>query len=87
MADLKKLRDDWEKAEQKAVDLQNEKDKAIDAVRAKYAQKQRDAVDDASSKQKQFLDAEAAQALADRDDLDDEGKRALADSLGLTLPE
>jgi hypothetical protein len=87
MADLKKLREEWETAEAKAIQIQGEKDKAIDDVRAKYGEQQRNAGDDAAAKQKLFLDADAAQALADRDDLDDDGKRALADSLGLTLPE
>jgi hypothetical protein len=80
MSDTKKLRGEWEQAEQKAQQLQAEKDDAIDKLRAKYTQKLRDAVDEAAAAQKRFLDAEAADALRDRPD----GK-AVADALGLTL--
>jgi hypothetical protein len=81
MADLEKLRGDWERAEAKAIQIQNDKDEAIDKIRAKYGDKQRDAVNDAAAKQKTFLDAEAAQALVGRDDAE-----IIAEALGLTLP-
>jgi predicted DNA-binding protein (UPF0278 family) len=82
MADTKKLRAEWEKAEADAVALQNKKDAAIDKVRAEYGEKLREAVNDAAAKQKLYLDAEAAAALLGRDDAE-----TVAANLGLTLPD
>jgi predicted DNA-binding protein (UPF0278 family) len=82
MADTKKLRAEWEKAEADAVALQNKKDAAIDKVRAEYGEKLREAVNDAAAKQKMYLDAEAAAALLGRDDAE-----TVAANLGLTLPD
>jgi hypothetical protein len=87
MADIDKLRAEYERAEAKAHALQAEKDEAAQKVREKYRDRQRDANADAAEAQKALCDAEAAQALADRDDLDDDGKIALAGALNLTLPE
>jgi predicted DNA-binding protein (UPF0278 family) len=78
----KNLKKAWQDAESAAIALQNEKDEAIDKVRAKYGEKQRKAVDDAAAKQKLYLDAEAAAALVGRDDAE-----LVASNLGLTLPE
>lgn len=76
-SDLKKA---WQDAEAAAVALQNEKDDAVDKVRAKYADRQRKAVDKAAKAQKAYLDAEAADALRDRPD-----GEAVAEALGLKL--
>lgn len=76
----KDLKDKWQAAEAAAVKLQNEKDDAIDKVRAKYADRQRKAVDKAAEAQKVYLDAEAADALRDRPD-----GEAVAEALGLKL--
>jgi ElaB/YqjD/DUF883 family membrane-anchored ribosome-binding protein len=76
----KDLKREWQDAEDEAINLQNEKDAAIDKVRAKYGKRQRTAVDKAAKAQKAYLDAEAADALRDRPD-----GAAVADALGLTL--
>ena len=76
----KDLEKAWRDAEAEAVRLQNEKDDALDKVRAKYAKRQRAAVDKAAKAQKVFLDAEAADALRDRPD-----GEAVAEALGLEL--
>ena len=80
--DTKALKQAWQDAEAEAVKLQNEKDAAIDKIRAKYGDRQRKAVDKAAKAQKEFLDAEAANALLDRPD-----GEAVAAALGLTLPK
>lgn len=87
MSDLKKLQADSKSAEKAAQALMAEKDEAMQKVRDKYWKRLQDANDKAAAAQKEWMDAEAAQALMDRDELSDDGKRALADSLGLTLPE
>jgi ElaB/YqjD/DUF883 family membrane-anchored ribosome-binding protein len=76
----KDLKQEWRDAEDEAINLQNEKDAAIDKVRAKYTKRQRAAVDKAAKAQKQYLDAEAADALRDRPD-----GQAVAAALGLKL--
>jgi hypothetical protein len=68
MTSTDKLREDWQKAEAEAIEIQAEKDKAIDEIRAKYGDRQRKAVDEAAAKQKVYLDAEAAAALVGRPD-------------------
>lgn len=80
MADTQKLREEWEQAEAHAIALQNEKDAAIDAVRAKYTDQCRDATNDAAAKQKLYLDADAGDALRDRPD-----GESVARALGLSL--
>jgi hypothetical protein len=100
MANLKELRSEWEQAEAQAHKLQAEKDAAIDKIRERYTDRQRKANDEAARKQKVYLDADAAQTLADRADAeaaaapDPEaaararaGVALLAESLGLKLPE
>jgi DNA-nicking Smr family endonuclease len=82
MADLEKLRSDWEKAEEKAQKLMADKDEALAKVRDRYTDKLQDANDDAAAKQKLYLDAEAAQALVGRPDAE-----TVASNLGLTLPD
>lgn len=78
---VKDLKQAWLDAEADAIRLQGEKDDAIDKARAKYAKRQRAAVDKAAAAQKAYLDADAAGALLDRPD-----GEAVADALGLTLP-
>lgn len=77
----KALKTKWQNLEAKAVDLQNEKDADLDKLRAKYADRQRKAVDEAAAAQKEYLDAEAVQPLLDRPD-----GEAVAKALGLELP-
>jgi hypothetical protein len=72
----------FEKAEAAAHQLQADKDKAVRHARDKYAAKLQKANDQAAAAQKEWLDAEAVDALLDRPD----GER-VARSLGLTLPE
>lgn len=86
MSNLDQLEQAWRDAEARAVKLQNDKDEALQKVRDRFADRQRAAVDEAAAAQKAWLDASAAQALADRDDLDEQAKQTLADNLGLTLP-
>jgi malate synthase len=74
------LKQKWQELEADAIRLQNEKDAAIDKIRAEYGDKQRDAVDKAAAAQKAYLDADAADALRDRPD-----GAAVAETLGLTL--
>jgi hypothetical protein len=76
------LRDKWEKAEAKAVEVQASKDDAVAKVRERYADKQRKANDAAASAQKEYNDAVAAEALLDRPD-----GAEIAERLGLTLPD
>jgi predicted RNase H-like nuclease len=78
----KNLKKAWQDAESAAIALQNEKDEAIDKVRAKYGDRLRKANDEAAAAQKKYLDAEAAAALVGRDDAE-----LVASNLGLTLPE
>jgi DNA anti-recombination protein RmuC len=82
MADLDKLRSDYEKAEQHAQKLQADKDDAIAKVRDQYGDRLRKANDDAAEAQKKLADAEAAAALIGRDDAE-----TVAANLGLELPE
>ena len=63
MSDTKALKSAWQDAESAAIALQNEKDAAIDKVRAKYGKPLRAAVDKAAKAQKTYLDAEAADGL------------------------
>jgi hypothetical protein len=76
----KDLKQKWEQAEAEAVKLQNEKDDAVEKVRAKYTDRLRKAVDKAADAQKKYLDAEATDALRDRPD-----GEAVAQALGLKL--
>jgi hypothetical protein len=82
MADLKTLRADAKAAEENAQKLQAEKDDAVRKVREKYGKRLAKAVDEAAAAQKKLADGEAADALLDRPD-----GRAVAEALGLTLPE
>ena len=75
-----KLKSEWKAAEDRAIKLQNEKDKAIDAIQSKYRDKQRKAVDEAAAKQKKFLDEEVRESLRDRPD-----GEAVAEALGIDL--
>lgn len=79
------LRKAWEQAEAKAHKLQAQKDAAMDKareVRDRLAPKMREANQAAADAQKAYLDAMAAEALLDRPD-----GEAVANSLGLKLPE
>ena len=100
MADIEKLREEYQSAEQKAQKLMFDKDEAILKVRDRYGEKLRAANDDAAAAQKRLADAEAAQALAERRDaavaatVDDaaamrerQNYGLIAANLGLTLPE
>lgn len=79
----KDLKDKWQAAEAEAIRLQNEKDDAIDKVRAKYGDRLRKKVEAAAAAQKKFLDAEATDALRERPD--QEAAAAKAAELGLSL--
>lgn len=68
MSALKDLEKAWKDAEAEAIRLQNEKDAAVDKIRAKYTKRQRAAVDKAAKAQKAFLDRQVAEHLADRPD-------------------
>jgi Skp family chaperone for outer membrane proteins len=61
MADIDKLRSEYEQAEAKAHALQADKDEAMQKVLDKYRDKMRDANAKAAEAQKAFCDAEAAQ--------------------------
>lgn len=96
MSDLKKLEKEWRGVEAEAIRLQNEKDAQIDKVRAKYAKRQRAAVDKAAKAQKAYLDAEVVESLLDRPDgastaksLIDQGSlpAALVKAAGIELPD
>lgn len=82
MADIEKLRADYEKAEEQAYKLQADKDEAMQKVRDRFFDRQRDANQRAADAQKALCDAEAAAALVGRDDAE-----IVASNLGLTLPE
>ena len=82
MADIEKLRAEYQAAEQKAQKLMFDKDEAILKVRDRYGEKLRAANDDAAAAQKRLADAEAAAALVGRPDAE-----IIAANLGLTLPE
>jgi hypothetical protein len=82
MSDLDKLEQTWRDLEAKAQRIMADKDEAIAKVRERYADKQRQANQDAADAQKAYLDADAAAALLDRPDGAD-----VAAALGLTLPE
>jgi hypothetical protein len=82
MADIEKLRADYERAEAKAHSLQAEKDEAAQKLIDKYRDRQRDANQKAAEAQKALCDAEAAAALVGRPDAE-----TVAANLGLTLPE
>jgi hypothetical protein len=82
MADIEKLRADYERAEAKAHSLQAQKDEAAQKLIDKYRDRQRDANQKAAEAQKALCDAEAAAALVGRPDAE-----TVAANLGLTLPE
>jgi ElaB/YqjD/DUF883 family membrane-anchored ribosome-binding protein len=82
MTDIEHLRDKYEKAEQKAQELQADKDDALQKVRDRFNDRLRKANDDLAEAQKALADAEAAQALVGRPDAE-----LIAANLGLTLPE
>lgn len=82
MADIEKLRAEYEKAEAAAHKLQAEKDEAMQKARDRFFDRQRDANEKAARAQKALCDAEAAAALVGRDDAE-----TVAANLGLTLPE
>jgi predicted nucleic acid-binding Zn-ribbon protein len=82
MADLEKLRGEYEAAETKAQSLMADKDDALQKVLDKYREKMRDANEQLADAQKALADAEAAAALVGRPDAE-----TVAANLGLTLPE
>jgi hypothetical protein len=82
MADIDKLRAEYERAEAHAHSLQAEKDEAAQKLIDKYRDRQRDANQKAAEAQKALCDAEAAAALVGRPDAE-----TVAANLGLTLPE
>jgi hypothetical protein len=82
MTDLDKLRSEYETAMDKAHQLTRDKDEAMQKVRDRYFDRQRDANQKAAETQKALADAEAAAALVGRDDAE-----TVAANLGLTLPE
>lgn len=81
MSDLKKLQADYEKAEEHAQKIMADKDEAIQKVRDRYGERLQKANQKAADAQKEWADAEAANALLDRPD-----GEALAERLGLELP-
>jgi hypothetical protein len=78
MADIDKLRAEYEHAEEKAQRLQADKDDALQKVMDKYRDKMRDANQRLADAQKALADAEAAAALIGRDDAEEK-----ATTLGL----
>jgi hypothetical protein len=82
MADIDKLRAEYERAEAHAHSLQAQKDEAAQKLIDKYRDRQRDANQKAAEAQKALCDAEAAAALVGRPDAE-----TVAANLGLTLPE
>jgi cell fate (sporulation/competence/biofilm development) regulator YmcA (YheA/YmcA/DUF963 family) len=66
MADIEKLRAEYERVEAKAHALQAEKDEAAQKLIDKYRDRQRDANQKAAEAQKALCDAEAAAALVGR---------------------
>jgi formate hydrogenlyase subunit 6/NADH:ubiquinone oxidoreductase subunit I len=82
MADIEKLRAEYEHAEEKAQSLMAAKDDALQKVIDKYRDKMRDANQRLADAQKALCDAEAAAALVGRDDAE-----TVAANLGLTLPD
>jgi formate hydrogenlyase subunit 6/NADH:ubiquinone oxidoreductase subunit I len=82
MADIEKLRAEYEHAEEKAQSLMADKDDALQKVIDKYRDKMRDANQRLADAQKALCDAEAAAALVGRDDAE-----TVAANLGLTLPD
>lgn len=82
MADIEKLRSDFENAEEKAAKIQADRDEALLKVRERFDDRLRKANDAAAAAQKELADAEAAAALVGRDDAE-----IVASNLGLTLPD
>ena len=76
------LQQEYEQLEAKAHDLQAKRDEALAKLREKHDQGLIDANVAAAEKQKEWMDAVAANALVGRDDAE-----AVASNLGLTLPE
>jgi hypothetical protein len=66
MADIDKLRAEYERAEAHAHALQAEKDQAAQKLRDKYRDRQRDANQKAAEAQKALCDAEAAPCASAR---------------------
>lgn len=79
MTDLKKQ---YEEAEARAQKIMADRDEALQKVRDRFDDKLREANAEAAEAQKALNDTEAARALMDRPD-----GRAIADALGLELPE
>lgn len=75
------LREKYEKAEADAQKIMADKDEAIQKVRDRYGERLQKANQKAADAQKEWADAEAANALLDRPD-----GEALAERLGLELP-
>jgi hypothetical protein len=71
MADLEKLRGEYEAAEAKALKLQADKDEAMQKVLDRFRDRQREANQAAATAQSDLLDAEVQLALSDRPDRDD----------------
>lgn len=76
------LQKTFEDAEANAQKIQTDRDTALQNVRAEYDANLRAANTEAAQAQKAWLNAQAADALKDRPD-----GRAVAEALGLTLPE
>lgn len=76
------LKAQYQQQEDQLVALQAEKDEKLQAVWNDYREDVQHMRDETAALQKQWLDAEAAEALAGRADAE-----SVADSLGLTLPE
>jgi vacuolar-type H+-ATPase subunit E/Vma4 len=82
MTDTKSLQKAFEDAEAHAQKIMADKDEALSKVRDRYADKLRDANNEAAEAQKAWLDAQVAQDLLDRPD-----GEALAASLGVDLSQ
>ena len=95
--DVETMKAEYEQAEAEAHSIQAERDDALQALRDTYDQRLQDAVDAAAEKQSEWMDAEAANALAARvvtedrplegDEVTQEYADGKAAELGLTLPD
>jgi hypothetical protein len=82
MTDLKTA---WEKAEAAAIALQQKKDAEHDAVRQKYDDRLRAAVDKAAEAQTEYRNRDALEELLGRDD--QVAAKSVAQALGLPTDE
>jgi hypothetical protein len=82
MADIEKLRADYERRGQRALAAGDKDEADAEGPIDRYFDRQRDANQKAAEAQKALCDAEAAAALVGRPDAE-----TVAANLGLTLPE